>query len=224
MKRVYYAIIIALLTFALWEIANRPVDAPHWSDLIEGVAYSPMRPGQSPITGELPTEAEIEADIEIIAAHAKSIRTYGVDGTLARIPEIAAKHLLAITVGVTLTGDAETDRLQLDQLLTVASNNTNIERIIIGNETLLTEKLTPTALTEYLTEIRTQLDQQVLTGHGLKQAAQGEVATNPFQQHLELLLGRSHDASLDQGRGLGALPFRNQLGEHRLRLFRRQVQ
>jgi exo-beta-1,3-glucanase (GH17 family)/cellulose synthase/poly-beta-1,6-N-acetylglucosamine synthase-like glycosyltransferase len=157
MRKILLLFLIVGITFAAWEIANPPIAEPEWTGRIDGFAYSPMRPGQTPERREFPSEAEIEADIAIIAAHARSLRTYSLDGTLARIPETAARHGLDVTAGVWLDADHDANRARLARLEQLVASHSNIERVIVGNETLLEGVLTPAELAGYLDTMRESL-------------------------------------------------------------------
>ncbi|MGD8324171.1 MAG: glycosyltransferase [Gammaproteobacteria bacterium] len=163
MRRIFCIFLIVAATFAVWEATNQPLDEPLWSGQIDGFAYSPMRPGQSPEHLEFPSIPEIEADIAVIAAHSSSLRTYSLDGTLARIPAIAARHGIEVTAGVWLDADLNANRARLARLERLVAENANVERVIIGNETLLTGALTAEALSAYLSMMRERLSVPVST-------------------------------------------------------------
>jgi exo-beta-1,3-glucanase (GH17 family)/cellulose synthase/poly-beta-1,6-N-acetylglucosamine synthase-like glycosyltransferase len=163
MKKVLFIALIIAATLAAWEVIDRPTGEPLSMGRVDGFAYSPMRPGQSPNREQFPSEADIEADIAIIAQHGRSLRTYSVDGSLARIPEIAAGYDLAVTVGVWLDGDLAANDSRLARLEQVVAESSNVERVIIGNETLLTGTLTAETLIGYLSALRERVDVPIST-------------------------------------------------------------
>jgi exo-beta-1,3-glucanase (GH17 family)/cellulose synthase/poly-beta-1,6-N-acetylglucosamine synthase-like glycosyltransferase len=163
MTRIIFTGLLIAATFGMWEVSNRPVDEPLWSGKMSGFAYSPIRPGQAPGLDAFPTEAEIEADIAIIARHGQALRTYSIDGTLARIPAIAGSYELDVIVGVWLDGDLAGNRDRLDRLQALVPDNPNVAGVIVGNETLLSGALAPEALIAYLDEMRERLEVPVST-------------------------------------------------------------
>ena len=54
----------AVLTCAVWAYLNRPAAEPPWPARIQGFSFSPIRAGEDPTIHVLPTDAEIEAEIE----------------------------------------------------------------------------------------------------------------------------------------------------------------
>jgi len=153
-QRTFHVIAIAAATLGLWRIATLPVEATPFTGRIDGFAYSPMQPGQSPAKQHFPTESEIARDLSILAAHSASIRTYSIDGSFASIPMLAAQLELDVTVGVWLDEDRAENRRRLAELGTLVSRNPGVRRVIIGNETLLTERLGVEELIEYLDTVR----------------------------------------------------------------------
>ncbi len=162
-EKLAFIVVIFAATFMTWEAANQPLDEPTWRGAIRGFAYSPMQPGKSPQAQQFPTEAEIAADLAIIAEHSTAIRTYSLDGTLAEIPRIAATLGLFVTAGIWLDGDRTANQARIAQLKRAVANNSNIQRVIVGNETLLTEALTVAELAAYLTMLRDELSVPVGT-------------------------------------------------------------
>src|SRR5688572_17302059 len=88
------AAIFAAVTFGLWAWVNQPVDEPSWPERgVQGMALSPFRAGQDPAEQRLPSPAEIDADLGMLAAASvNAVRTYSSLGSLAEIPGLAARH------------------------------------------------------------------------------------------------------------------------------------
>ena len=162
-RKIFFIALIFAVTLTLWARSNRPTDEPVWTGAIDGFAYSPMQPGQSPGRAEFPSEAEIAADIAIMARHSQSIRTYSLDGSLAAIPSIAAEHELDVTVGVWLDEDLNANQARLARLRRTVSDASNVRGVILGNETLLMERLGAAELGAYLSAMRDELDVPVST-------------------------------------------------------------
>ena len=152
---------LSAITLGGWGLLNRPEKLPAVPDDIGGFAYSPYRNGQSPLDGTYPTVAQIEEDMALLARHTRRIRTYSVAGVLGEIPAIAARHGLQVTVGAWLSDDLAANRAELDRLVEVVNRSDNIERIIIGNETLLRQELTGEELIAYIAETRARIDRPI---------------------------------------------------------------
>jgi exo-beta-1,3-glucanase (GH17 family)/cellulose synthase/poly-beta-1,6-N-acetylglucosamine synthase-like glycosyltransferase len=140
--------------FGVWWAANRPADAPDFTGRIAGLAFSPFQRGQSPEAGDQPTDAELRADLTLVAGLTDQIRTYGIDGTLGDIPALARDLPLRITLGAWLGRDARADAAELQRLIAIAQANRNVTGVLVGNETLLRKDLTVPQLLAAIARVR----------------------------------------------------------------------
>ena len=92
------AAVFATLTFSVWAYLNRPTREPPWPARIQGFAFSPFRAGEDPTHFEMPTDAEIDADLALLEGKVNAVRTYSVGATLADIPELADRHGLDLPI------------------------------------------------------------------------------------------------------------------------------
>src|SRR5690606_28403656 len=95
----YYFILAQLLTVAVWNgvISMTAQPALVGFDRLQGVTYSPFRPGHNPVTGTYPTALEIDEDLTLLAPKVASIRTYGsAEPGVREIPALAMKHGLKV--------------------------------------------------------------------------------------------------------------------------------
>lgn len=149
---------LSAITLGFWALYNQPQKGlPPWPDKVDGFAYAPFRADQSPIKGIFPTEAQINEDMILLAKYTHKIRIYSVAGVQGEIPRIAAEHGLKVTVGAWLTDQLDANRVEIDRLLEVVAANKNINRIILGNETLLRQELTSEQLIDYIREVKAAL-------------------------------------------------------------------
>jgi exo-beta-1,3-glucanase (GH17 family)/cellulose synthase/poly-beta-1,6-N-acetylglucosamine synthase-like glycosyltransferase len=157
-------IAIAVISMSFWALFSQPEIEPAWPSRIQGFSFSPMRAWHDPVKNELPSEEEIDADLKLLADRTNAIRTYTVEGVQARIPALARKHGINVTLGAWLDGDLENNERQIETVIKVARENyRNVIRVIIGNETLLREELTVRQLTGYLDRVRKALAMPVST-------------------------------------------------------------
>ncbi len=154
----------AAITIGFWALGNRPSAEPPWPSQVAGMSFSPLRMGEDPAEGEFPTREEIDADLSLLAGKVRSIRTYGVGGTLAEIPALARRHGMTVTAGAWLTANLEDNEREVAKLVEVARHNRNVTRVIVGNETVLRGDLTPEALIDYLDRVRAAVRVPVSTG------------------------------------------------------------
>lgn len=157
-------VIVAALTIFAWAALNRPSDELTWPHTIQGVSFSPFRAEQNPAEGRFPTTAQIDEDLALLSGDVENIRTYSVKGDLYQIPRLAKAHNLKVTLGAHLSGDVTEDAEELKRLISVAKENwKTVPRVIIGNETLLTNTLTVDRLATYLDRVRRSVPMPVST-------------------------------------------------------------
>ncbi|HSH70555.1 MAG TPA: glycosyltransferase, partial [Deferrisomatales bacterium] len=154
----------AVLTVVVWALGNRPNPESPWPTQVAGMSFSPLRMGNDPEAGEFPSRDEIAADLALLSGKVKSVRTYGVGGTLADIPELAKGHRMSVGLGAWLTGNLEDNEQEIARLIEVARANRNVTRVFVGNETLLRGDLTVEQLIGYLDRVRRAVKVPVSTG------------------------------------------------------------
>lgn len=154
----------ATLTIVFWALGNRPATEPPWPAQVAGMSFSPLRMGSDPEAGEFPNREEIAADLALLAGRVRSIRTYGVGGTLADIPELARGQRMSVALGAWLTANREENDREIAKLIEVTRANRNVTRVFVGNETLLRGDLTPDELAGYLDRVRAAVQVPVSTG------------------------------------------------------------
>ena len=66
------------------------------------------------------------------------MRTYSVDFSLDRVPEIASRHGMSVILGLWLSGHPEKNRYQIQTTIALANRFPNaIRAVVVGNEVLL---------------------------------------------------------------------------------------
>jgi exo-beta-1,3-glucanase (GH17 family)/cellulose synthase/poly-beta-1,6-N-acetylglucosamine synthase-like glycosyltransferase len=155
--------LFALLTVAAWGLANRPTSEPAWPRTIQGFAFQPYQKDQSAIAGDEPTPAQIEADLELIEGKARAVRTYSTLGTLGEVPALAARHGIKVMIGAWLDTDRERNDREVEAAIRLAKAQSNVNRILIGNEVILRGDLTVQDLAAHLDRVRAATRQPVST-------------------------------------------------------------
>jgi exo-beta-1,3-glucanase (GH17 family)/cellulose synthase/poly-beta-1,6-N-acetylglucosamine synthase-like glycosyltransferase len=157
------AAVFATLTFAVWAYLNRPTREPPWPARIQGFAFSPFRANEDPTHFQMPTDAEIDADLTLLEGKVNAVRTYSVGATLADIPELADRHGLNVALGAWLDSHLDKNEEQLRAAIDLANSHQNVVRVLIGNEVLLRGDLTLPELEKYLDRARAAIGQPVGT-------------------------------------------------------------
>ncbi|WP_462401263.1 glycosyltransferase [Pseudomonas sp. Marseille-QA0332] len=154
---------IAALFTGLWALVNRPVAAPAWPEQISGFSYSPFRLGESPQKGQYPSEEELRQDLEQLSKLTDSIRIYTVEGSQAQIPRLAEELGLRVTLGIWISADQPRNEREIAQAIELANTTRSVIRVVVGNEALFRQEVTPGALIEYLDRVRAAVKVPVTT-------------------------------------------------------------
>ncbi|MFH1217003.1 MAG: glycosyltransferase [Pseudomonadota bacterium] len=158
------AIAIAVISISMWALFNQPEDEPEWPDRIQGFSFSPLRLGQSAVTHILPSEEEIDEDLELLSGKTHAVRSYTVEGSLASIPRLAGKYGLNVTLGAWLDKDLGKNDREINDVIRIARENyQNVVRVVVGNESILRGELTVDEVVEYLDWARDELTVPVST-------------------------------------------------------------
>ncbi|MFG0843765.1 glycosyltransferase [Pseudomonas sp. FYR_5] len=154
---------IAALFTGFWALINRPVFAPAWPEQISGFSYSPFRLGESPQKGQYPTDEELRQDLEQLSKLTDSIRIYTVEGTQADIPRLAEEFGLRVTLGIWISPDLERNEREIATAIQLANTSRSVVRVVVGNEALFREEVTPENLIKYLDRVRAAVKVPVTT-------------------------------------------------------------
>ncbi|AYG43815.1 glycosyltransferase [Pseudomonas sp. Leaf58] len=154
---------IAALFTGFWALINRPVSAPAWPEQISGFSYSPFRLGESPQKGQYPTDDEMRQDLEQLSKLTDSVRIYTVEGTQADIPRLAEEFGLRVTLGIWISPDLERNEREIATAIQLANTSRSVVRVVVGNEALFREEVTPENLIKYLDRVRAAVKVPVTT-------------------------------------------------------------
>jgi exo-beta-1,3-glucanase (GH17 family)/cellulose synthase/poly-beta-1,6-N-acetylglucosamine synthase-like glycosyltransferase len=164
-------LITAFVTFtqyALWEWANRGESMREVSiDQVKGFAYSAYQRDQSPYQKSFPSETELEGDIDLLARHTRSLRTYSSLENPAVVP-LAGFRGIEVTNGIWLDLDAEKNAREIAAGIELARTYKNVTRTIVGNETIQFGLMRPAALIAALKAVRQATRKPVSTAEPWK--------------------------------------------------------
>ncbi|MFY9288117.1 MAG: glycosyltransferase [Alphaproteobacteria bacterium] len=154
-KRIALILAIVLTAnFAVWALVNRSVSEQSWGGLINGLSYSGWQAGDE---ANRKTDADIEHDMATLEGQTNAIRLYGVRDGLDRIVPIAAQHNINVNLGAWISRDAGTNAQEISIAIDTAHANTNVKRLIIGNESLLREDITAPELITLIERVKKQV-------------------------------------------------------------------
>ena len=141
--------VVALLVavnFSIWSYINNPLQLQPWTKTTMGVTYDPLRKEDTQTGDSFPSEADIDSDLALLSNKVHAVRTYSMLKGQDKIPELASKHNLNVTLGAWIDGNLEKNRIEVDTLIRVAQqNNPRVIRLMVGNEVILRDEIPTSA-------------------------------------------------------------------------------
>lgn len=160
--RILIALIMVVGATALfWASRDYTMVAPDWDGQVRGIAYSPSHlfraRDQLHVTPE-----QIDRDLKQLSRVTGHIRTYTVDGGMDKVPEIARRYGMTVSLGIWISPDLAKNDQQIDLAIkTALANRRVIDRVIVGNETQLFGYVSAGQLEAYLDQVREALPARI---------------------------------------------------------------
>jgi exo-beta-1,3-glucanase (GH17 family) len=131
--------LVACVHAGLWVLSRTEQNPPDFNGKLESVslAYAPSLDSAYPGRAQRPTPERVRADLAALAPYTKAVRLYSSTGGAELVPPIAAEFGLKVTVGAWLEGDKERNEREIRAALDLARHNSNVNAIVVGNETTL---------------------------------------------------------------------------------------
>ncbi len=145
------AAVIAATNWSFWSWLNRAPEAPPWLGQVGGFAYNGFQRDQSPLTDTptFPSEQELAGDVRMLSHYTNRLRTYSaIDAAV--IPALAREYGMTVTAGAWLSRDKDRNDEEIKSLIQLMRDNHNIDRVMVGNETLLRGDLAAKELMDYI--------------------------------------------------------------------------
>jgi exo-beta-1,3-glucanase (GH17 family)/cellulose synthase/poly-beta-1,6-N-acetylglucosamine synthase-like glycosyltransferase len=148
----------------LWTLLQRQqavanIDAP-----LASISYSPYTRSQHPDYGDRPTAEQIRADLKILSPYTQAIRTYSSTGGGELVPAIAAEFGLKVTLGIWIDKNEARNEREIQSAIALARRYSNVNAIVVGNETTLRAEKTVDELIKLLQRVKRQSPVPVTTG------------------------------------------------------------
>lgn len=150
---VFFAIAIAAVHFGLWALTNRALPLINVKPIVHGFAYSGFQAKQSPLDKTYPNTAELAHDLRIMKKLTNRIRVYASTEN-SEVVALAAKQGILVTAGAWIGGDDAANAREVAALKEKLLYYDNIERAIVGNESLLRNDLPVKKLITYIDDVR----------------------------------------------------------------------
>ncbi len=156
--------LVACVHAGLWALLRSQGTAPDFSGQLASVSYSPFADSSHPDTGARPTAEQIRSDLKAIAPYTRAIRTYSATGGAELIPPIAAEFGLKVTVGAWIDKDQARNEREIRSALELARHYSNVNAIVVGNETTLRAELSVEGLIKLVQKVKRSSPVPVTTG------------------------------------------------------------
>jgi exo-beta-1,3-glucanase (GH17 family) len=144
-----------------WTSRDYSVVAPEWDGQVRGIAYSPSRLFTERQTKNVSPD-RIDRDLAQLSKLTGRIRTYTVDGGMDKVPEIARRYGMTVSLGIWISADLEKNDKEIELgIRTALANRRTIDRVIVGNETQLFGYVSPDQLNTYIQRVREALPARI---------------------------------------------------------------
>lgn len=162
MLRIALALFLVVSASALfWVSRDYTVVAPDWDGLVRGVTYYPSHTFDTYQFKHVPPE-RIEADMAQLSRFAGHVRTYTVNYGLDKVPEIARRYGLTVSLGIWISADLDKNEIEIEKALNVIlANRRVIDRVIVGNEAVMRGDVTGDQLNAYIKRVRKALPARI---------------------------------------------------------------
>lgn len=163
-------LVIMLANLGFWSALNQPKTGLPWSGAIQSVSFSPSRADDDPTIARLmphmedtllATREEMDEDLAMLSGKVQMVRTYSTLEGLDQVPELAGKHGLKALPGAWLDERLGRNEREIENIIRIARDNPNVERIIVGNENLTLHRLTPEQMIRYIRRVRAEVPARV---------------------------------------------------------------
>ncbi len=156
--------LVACVHAGLWASLRTKEAAPDFTGQLASVSYAPFVASAHPDWGERPTVEQIRADLKAIAPYTRAIRTYSSTGGAELVPPIAAEFGLKVTVGAWIDKNQERNEREIRSALDLARHNSNVNAIVVGNETMLRNETSVDDLIKLIQRVKKSSPVPVTTG------------------------------------------------------------
>src|SRR6201994_666263 len=160
--RILVALIMVVGASALfWTSRDYTVTAPEWDGQVRGIAYTPSHLFTDRQAKHI-TPERIDRDLAQLSKITGHIRTYTVDGGMDKVPEIARRYGMTVSMGIWISPDLDQNEKSIELgIRTALANRRTVDRVIVGNETQLEGYVSADQLNAYIRRVRAALPNRI---------------------------------------------------------------
>jgi cellulose synthase/poly-beta-1,6-N-acetylglucosamine synthase-like glycosyltransferase/exo-beta-1,3-glucanase (GH17 family) len=144
-----------------WASRDYTMVAPDWDGQVRGITYAPSHVFTLREHNHI-TPEQIERDMAQLSQLTGRIRTYTVAGGMEKVPEIARRHGMIVSLGCWISPDLEQNETEIALCIkTALANRRVVDRVFVGNEAILMGYVTPDQLNGYIKRVRAALPDRI---------------------------------------------------------------
>jgi exo-beta-1,3-glucanase (GH17 family) len=144
-----------------WASRDYAVIAPNWDGQVRGITYSPSHVFSEKDREWTPPE-QIDRDMQQLSQLTGHIRTYTVANGLDRVPEIARRYGITVSLGIWIGSDLDQNEKEIELgIRTALANRRVVDRVFVGNEAILKGSVTTDQLNDYIKRVRAALPNRI---------------------------------------------------------------
>src|SRR4029450_12368718 len=155
---------VAAVHAGLWGLLQDKQAAPDFHGILPSVSYAPFEGTGHPDTDNVPTVEKIRADLKQLPPVPRAIRLYSSTGGVELVPPIAAEFGLKVMVGAWIDKNADRNKREIEAAITLAKRNSNVNGIVVGNETIFRGEQKIDDLIELIKQVKKSVNVPVTTG------------------------------------------------------------
>jgi GPH family glycoside/pentoside/hexuronide:cation symporter len=121
---------------------------------VHGICFSPYLEGQN--IGDVLSEAQISNRMNIIAPHAKWVRSFSCTEGNENIPKVAQKKGLKAMVGAWISNDKSQNEEEIKALINLAKKGM-VDIAVVGNEVLMRNELSEQEILQFIKRVKEAL-------------------------------------------------------------------
>ena len=162
--------VVAVLLFVtaahagLWGLFQEKQPAPDFRGILPSVSYAPFEGSAHPDVDNIPQIEKIRADLKKLSTITRAIRLYSSTGGVELVPPIAAEFGLKVTVGAWIDKNSDRNEREIDAAINLAKRNSNVNGIVVGNETIYRGEQKVEDLIELIKRVKKSVNVPVTTG------------------------------------------------------------
>jgi exo-beta-1,3-glucanase (GH17 family)/cellulose synthase/poly-beta-1,6-N-acetylglucosamine synthase-like glycosyltransferase len=147
----------------MWFWSRDVAEAPAAPNRFTSLSFAPFSQDQDAEDTSAKADT-IRADLDVIAPVTDAIRTYSSTTGLELVPALAAEKNLQVTLGIWIDKDEERNKREISSAVDLASRNSNVKGIVVGNEVVLRKEKTVQEMIDLIREVKGRTDTPVTTG------------------------------------------------------------